>query len=170
MSTVIDNADRQNAIKRSQTELFALFFRSYVEAGDATRKVIRDMAEIINDSGADEAEKASALSTLMEAMFPSNAPDDMDGELGIDLRDFREVQDDEEQYSAHDREEKMFSDRLRLIMDEKKITQTALAKLIDVGQPAIANMLARKCRPQRRTVEKIAEALGVPPQKLWPDF
>ena len=31
-------------------------------------------------------------------------------------------------------------------------------------------MLNRKCRPQKRTLLKVADALGVRPQELWPDL
>jgi transcriptional regulator with XRE-family HTH domain len=53
-------------------------------------------------------------------------------------------------------------------MEERGVTQTELAERIGVGQPAISNMLCRQCRPQKRTVEKIAAALEVAPEELWP--
>jgi hypothetical protein len=31
-------------------------------------------------------------------------------------------------------------------------------------------MLQRQCRPQRRNVARMAEALEVPPDTLWPGF
>jgi len=44
-----------------------------------------------------------------------------------------------------------------------------LAEKIGVGQPAISMMLQRQCRPQKRTVMRIAEALGVSAEELWPN-
>ena len=67
-----------------------------------------------------------------------------------------------------DKEEEMFAERLRAIMEEKGLTQTQLAESLKIGQSAISNMLHRQCRPQRRTVLRIAEALGVDPGDLWP--
>ena len=48
------------------------------------------------------------------------------------------------------------------------MTQEQLAAKIGVGQPAISNMLNRQCRPQRRTVKRLATALDVSPEDLWP--
>jgi transcriptional regulator with XRE-family HTH domain len=69
-----------------------------------------------------------------------------------------------------DREEATFADRLRAVMQERGVTQEQLAERIGVGQSAIAMMLQRQCRPQRRTVSRMAEALEVPPDRLWPAF
>jgi predicted XRE-type DNA-binding protein len=62
-----------------------------------------------------------------------------------------------------DKEERVFADRLRTLMATKGVTQAQLAEKIGVGQPAISNMLQRECRPQKRTIAKIAEALAVAP-------
>ncbi|TVS20258.1 MAG: XRE family transcriptional regulator [Planctomycetaceae bacterium] len=67
-----------------------------------------------------------------------------------------------------EREEEMFAQRLRAIMKEKGVTQTQLAESLKIGQSAISNMLHRQCRPQRRTVLRLAEALSVNPADLWP--
>jgi transcriptional regulator with XRE-family HTH domain len=69
-----------------------------------------------------------------------------------------------------DREEETFAARLRARMDERGFTQESLALKLGIGQPAISNMLNRQCRPQRRTVLRLAEALGVPAAELWPGF
>ena len=68
------------------------------------------------------------------------------------------------------REEDAFAQRLRKLMDEKGMTQTTLAEQLGIGQSAISNMLHRQCRPQRRTVIRLAEALGVSSDDLWPNF
>jgi transcriptional regulator with XRE-family HTH domain len=67
-----------------------------------------------------------------------------------------------------DQEEAAFSDRLKRLMSERDMTQEKLAKLTGVSQPAISNILNRCCRPQRKTVGRFAEALGVSPDELWP--
>jgi transcriptional regulator with XRE-family HTH domain len=53
-------------------------------------------------------------------------------------------------------------------MKKHGMTQAELAEKTDVNQPAIANMLSRECRPQRRTIAKLAAAFGVEPEELWP--
>jgi lambda repressor-like predicted transcriptional regulator len=55
-------------------------------------------------------------------------------------------------------------------MQKCGVTQVQLAETIGVGQSAIAMMLQRECRPQRRTVARMAEALGVTPETLWPEL
>ena len=53
-------------------------------------------------------------------------------------------------------------------MDEQGMTQSELASALGLGQSAIANLLSRNCCPQRRTVVKLAKALGIAPDDLWP--
>jgi len=69
-----------------------------------------------------------------------------------------------------DSQEALFADRLRQVMKDKNITQLQLAQRIECSQPAISQMLNRKCRPQRRTLEKLASALSVDIRELWPDL
>ncbi len=67
-----------------------------------------------------------------------------------------------------DRQEVEFSRRLSQLMAERQMTQTELARLVGVGQSAVSMLLSRKCQPQPRTLGKIAEALGVKVEDLWP--
>ena len=69
-----------------------------------------------------------------------------------------------------EREEATFAERLAALLEAKDMTQERLAEAIGVGQPAVSMMLNRNCRPQRRTVEKIAKALKVSPEDVWPGF
>jgi len=151
------------------SEMFAEVFHAYMEASDDVQAVIRDMCAIMNDCDTDEDEYDAARSTLIEAIFPSHH----DGELGIDIEQLRVVTSDEsDQYKQElevlDREQETFSNRLESIMAEQKLTQEELAERIGVQQPAISMMLNRKCRPQKRTLQKIAAALDVPVERLWP--
>ena len=63
-----------------------------------------------------------------------------------------------------------FADRLRELMTTKCVTQQELSNRIGCSQPAISQMLNRKCRPQKNTIFKLAEALQVQPRELWPDL
>ncbi len=109
------------------------------------------------------------LHTLADALFPNLYK----GKLGMDLAESeedatRETPELQEVVDEMDREEATFAKRLKETMSKRDLTQQKLAELVGVGQPAISNMLNRECRPQQRTVEKIAEALGVPVAELWP--
>ena len=50
------------------------------------------------------------------------------------------------------------------------MTQHELAERVGCSQPAISQMLNRKSQPQKKTILKLAEALQVQPQELWPDL
>jgi lambda repressor-like predicted transcriptional regulator len=121
------------------------------------------------DPDTTEDEKAMAKHTIADILFPNY----YNGNLGMDLE---EAENDaaaaneelKEIISEMDLEEATFSDALRVGMERAGVTQRELAEKIGVGQPAIANMLKRQCRPQMRTVVRIAEALGVCPGDLWP--
>lgn len=63
-----------------------------------------------------------------------------------------------------------FAEALHKLMRERDLTQERLGELVGVSQAAISNMLNRDCRPQRKTIEKFAEALGVSPRSLWPNY
>ena len=69
-----------------------------------------------------------------------------------------------------DCQEAGFADRLRELMTVKCVTQEELSNRVGCSQPAISQMLNRKCRPQKKTILRLAEALQVQPQELWPDL
>lgn len=147
----------------------AKFLRAYLECSDDIQAGIRDMLEIIHDPNTDNDDRNMALSTLADALFPNPH----EGQLGMDLEESEKhgAEYSEEMritLEAMDQEEKNFADRLRHVMEQQKITQEDLAARIHVGQPAISNMLNRQCRPQRRTVYRLAESLGISPEELWP--
>ena len=157
--TTISTKDRVNA------QFFADFFRAYTEASDEVQDVIRSMVEIVNDEGASEDEVFAALNTLAEALFPSYH----NGELGIDLEDLRTLPNaPKEALKEFDSGDAVFADRLSEAMKEKKMSQADLAQRIGIQQPAISMMLGRKCHPQRSTVQRLADALGIPSSRLWP--
>lgn len=148
---------------------FAKIFQAYVEASDEVQEVIREMTAICNDPEATESELEAAIDTLIEALFPNNH----NGSLGIEIGDLRDHQHGIEATEAIkelDRERSTFADRLAGVMKQRNLTQEALAEKVGIGQPAISMMLARSCRPQRKTVAKIAEALEISPEALWPRY
>jgi DNA-binding XRE family transcriptional regulator len=69
-----------------------------------------------------------------------------------------------------DKAEAAFAATLERLMAERQMTQAQLAEKIGTGQSAISMFLKRKCRPQRRTLGKLAAALEVPVEELWPGF
>jgi len=167
MSTAtLDHPTKKNDGNRIASQVFAQTFQAYLECSDNVQAVIRDMSNIYNATDASEEEREAAVSTIAEAMFPAIH----NGALGACLEDceadaplvikvlLKEL----------DREEATFGNRVLALLEEKQVTQAELATAIGVKQPAISMLLTRASRPQRRTVEKIAAALKVSPEEIWP--
>lgn len=133
---------------------------------------LRDVAlELFEQLQGDlDAEAAQATTALIaEILFPNTDPT---GAIGLDLEEAESIAPHINQSAGPllkrmDQQEATFAERLRNLMEEKRITQAELAEKIGVGQPAISMMLNRSCRPQRKTISKIAAALGVTPEDLW---
>ncbi len=147
------------------------FLRAYLECSDEVQADIRELLDVLSDPATDDDDRESTLMTLADALFPNPH----EGELGMDLEQSERLgaaHSDETRAALEelDREERTFAERLRRLMDARALSQLALAKMLGVSQPAISNMLNRQCRPQRRTVTRIAEALQVTPEELWPGF
>lgn len=159
-----NETERREAAK----EFANVFARAYLESSDEVRKVIDVMARICSDESVDPDTKDSALDTLTEALFPQM----QDEGMGVDLDAVKTLPMDGPDPNRVEeemiRQEATFAMRLADVMQKKEINQVQLAEAVGVGQPAIANMLARQCRPQRRTIEKLAKALGITPAELWP--
>jgi len=148
----------------------AVHYGAYLEASDVVRKVIDDMAAIYADDQADADDRESALDTLTDALFPYMPK----GELGLDVEDMKIIACDGSHVpSVVDQladEEANFAACVATLMESKGMNQAQLAEAVGLGQPAVSMMLNRACRPQKRTIQKFAAALGVKPSDLWPGF
>jgi len=93
------------------------------------------------------------------------------GSLGAD---FEELEDEHSNGAIGDLIHEMdahelsFGDKVKVALVDRGMTQQQLADAIGVGQPAVSMMLNREARPQLRTVKKIAEALQLSHEDLWP--
>lgn len=157
----------ETGVDRNKVEAFAQVYRAILECNDDVQNVVRSMSLIISDNSVDEETRASAIDTVLEAMFPKMEDDG----IGIDLEKIGPKPFDGTDPSAIESQmaaqEEAFATRLGNLMAQREVSQVQLAELTGVGQPAISNMLARRCRPQRRTILKFAQALGVSPEQLW---
>jgi len=156
-------------LERLEVLRAAKFVRAYLECSDTIQAGVRDMLDILDDPTTDDNDRQVAIATLADALFPNPYK----GQLGMDLEESERdaaTKNDELRHVVDemDREEATFAERLRDLISRKRLTQEQLAARIGVGQSAISNMLNRQCRPQKRTVLRLAEALAVKPEELWP--
>ena len=150
---------------------FAPLMQAYLECSDELQAHARKLVATLVNPHIDEDDRALAAMTLADVLFPNR----FEGEIGSDLEECEAQgaqysEETKETLERMDREEATFAERLRTVMHERGVTQVQLAEKIGVGQSAIAMMLQRQCRPQRRTVSRMAEALEVSPDTLWPGF
>ncbi len=147
---------------------FAPLFQAYLECSDELQVHAQKLFKILSDPATDADDRALAAMTLADVLFPNFH----EGELGSDLEECeamaKHTPESRETLARMDEEEAVFADRLRAAMKERGVTQIQLAERLGVGQSAIAMMLQRQCRPQRRTIARMAEALEVQPETLWP--
>jgi lambda repressor-like predicted transcriptional regulator len=170
MSTTTEHekANAKNPAKEMLVRNTCDVLRAFKECSDEIQQGVLEMAHILSDGSATEDEKAAAEDTLLEALYPQYVGE----ELGIDSDDYEAVN---RKHSPKiedelDQQESGFAERLASLMKEKGMTQAQLAEKAGVGQPAISMMLSRNCRPQRRTIQKLATALGATIEHLWPGY
>ena len=148
------------------------FLRALAESSDQAQEVVFRMVSIMENPGTTKSERRRALTTIAGAL--SLNPDD---EAEYDRDRVASEANATTEHPRLDRpvqkadcQESVFADRLRKLMDVKRVTQEELCNRVGCSQPAISQMLNRKCRPQKKTIFKLADALQVPPQELWPDI
>jgi len=151
------------------------FVGALMECSDSIQQAVVSMMVIAKDQQAAPQDRQRALTTLADALFLR--PDETDKDYGQPLAE-------SETYTAKinpalnrevrtmNSQQEFFARQVRAIMDSKRLSQQDLAVRMGCTQPAISQLLDRlpHCRPQKRTIHKLAEALAVPPQELWPDL
>ena len=160
------NASRDDGsdLLKHNIRMFIAMESAFEQCNDAVKQVMHDMIEIYRDDEASPTEKEMAISTIFEAMYPSQSVD------ALEVFDRLVKTDGDGRNAEMTLEEQLFAEKLQSLMTLKGMTQVQLAEATGVGQSAISNMVNRQCRPQRRTVGKIAAALGVDPSDLWTNF
>lgn len=148
------------------------FWGALAECNDAVQEVVVKLLGVVKNRHTTPVERQRALMTIADALFPN--PNE-DGEYGLDL-----VASEANAAAASpplarevekmDSQEATFAHRLRDLLEAKQISQNELADRVGCSQPAISQMLNRNCRPQKKTILKLAEALNVNARDLWPDI
>ena len=146
------------------------FLEAFAACKPRVRQLILRLLKSMNDADMDDFDRQTATETITDALFPRP---NGDGSLDIDLQEAEDADRNKHDEAGRiitelDAEEELFRDRLTRIMGERGITQADLAVKMGVGQPAVSMLLNRKTRPQQRTIARLASALGVLPNDLWP--
>ncbi len=142
------------------------------ECDDELRAEAVELFKQLAGGDLDDEQRYATAALLAEILFPNADPD---GLPGLDLAEAEKIApsaapDAKDVLDRMDREETAFAERLRDLLAAQGLTQADLAAKVGIGQPAVSMMLNRACRPQRKTVLRFAQALGVSPDDLWPNF
>jgi predicted XRE-type DNA-binding protein len=143
---------------------------AFVQCDEELRAEAHELFKALASGKLDEEQRVATTALLAEILFP-NA--DCDGLPGLDLAEAEQMSaqvnpEAKDTLDRMDAEEAAFAKRVQQLMEAKNMTQAQLASAVGIGQPAVSMMLNRACRPQKKTVLRIAEALGVGPEELWP--
>ena len=145
------------------SEVLQAFFQLDANA----QREVREQVRRLSAPQTSAAERDRAEKRLAAVLGSAGAPD----LAGRVLRREERLSPAHQELRAQmDQAEAAFAATLARLMAERQLTQAQLAERIGVGQSAISMLLKRRCRPQRRTLGKLAEALGVPVEELWPGF
>jgi transcriptional regulator with XRE-family HTH domain len=148
------------------------FWGTLAECSDDIQQVVVRLLNVVKNAETSPNERQRALMTIADAL--SLNPDE-DGEYGQDLvaseaNTAVRFPSLAQEVQKMDTQEATFAQRLRELMEAKRISQLELAERVGCSQPAISQMLNRNCRPQKKTILKLAEALNVQAIDLWPDI
>lgn len=149
------------------------FVARLLECSDEVQEVVITLIEVVKHPDTSDADRRRALMTIADALYLN--PDEVDGEYGQDavLSEGYAAERSKplaREVAKMNTQEEAFAVRLRELMTAKRVSQRELAERVGCSQPAVSQMLHRACRPQRKTILKLAEALNVPPRDLWPDI
>ena len=149
------------------------FVARLLECSDEVQQAVIALMEVVKAPSTTPAERQRALMTIADALYLN--PDEMDKEYGQDAVRSEEYGAENSPPLAREAakmntQEQAFADRLRELMTAKRISQRELAERVGCSQPAVSQILNRTCRPQRKTILKLADALSIAPRDLWPDI
>lgn len=141
---------------------------AYLEKSPLVQAVIRDLLNIARDERLAPEERKWAEAAIQDALFRHSSREPGNGGAVVSREERENLAGVQEAHQRMEEEEEAFAANLTRLLGERNLSQAELARRVGVGPSAISMMLSRRCRPQRRTVEKIAEALGVDVGQLWP--
>jgi DNA-binding XRE family transcriptional regulator len=143
----------------------SLVLKSFLELANDVRGALCEQVKIATDPATPKEERKKAEAAIAEVLRLDQAGEGLGQTLTGNQRRTPAIQAAREKL---DRQEIAFADAVSRLMAEKQMTQAELAQAVGVSQPAISMILSRRCRPHPRTVGKIAAALQVEIEEIWP--
>jgi lambda repressor-like predicted transcriptional regulator len=142
------------------------------ECDEELRAEALELFKQLESDELDAEQRFATTALLAEILFPNS---DHNGVPGLDLVEAEAIApqiapESKDILARMDEDEAVFAHRVKDLLDAKGWTQAELAAKVGIGQPAISMMLNRACRPQRKTVQRFAQAFGVAPEELWPSL
>ncbi|MEX1040310.1 MAG: helix-turn-helix transcriptional regulator [Pirellulaceae bacterium] len=151
------------AAKQHYFRFATQFLRAARECDAEILEVVARMGDILLDDQSSDEERQMAVDTIEEALFPGIAADESDG-----MTLWENSEESQSVLQRMDEQESQFASQVVAIMKRLGMNQQQLAEAIGITQPAVSLLLTRQCRPQKRTVRKVAQALGVTEEEIWP--
>jgi lambda repressor-like predicted transcriptional regulator len=142
---------------------------AYLEKSPMIQAVIRDLVKSLQDGNLPSEQRQWTERALQATLFryPPPQPGERGRAVSAEERE-QLVPGLREARERIEEEERRFAANLARFLEEREISQAEWAQRVGLGPSAISMMLLRPYRPQRRTVEKIAQVLGVELRELWP--
>lgn len=168
LSSLMHSSQSREFYCQAVTSIFSDGLNIYLKSNDKIQARVRETAETLHDPDASMQQRRNATTALVNMLFPQE-------NHFVSLDEMRdrwraESPGNGKMVEKRERQKETFAKRLREQIEQKGLTQAELAEKADMTQPGIAMLLSRRCQPQQRTVAKLAAALGVSPEDLWPDF
>lgn len=145
---------------------FARTLPRYLGCSAPIQGVVRDLIQLFNDPAIEAEERQRILRALAVTLFQHQ--DERPPERQEPSPARPTVPEEGVWRTRLQQEEGEFVANLKRLMSARGLTQADLAQRAGLSQPAISMMLARKYRPQRRTVRLLAQVLEVSESELWP--
>jgi DNA-binding XRE family transcriptional regulator len=147
-------------------EGFAAALPRYLRCSTRIQGVVCDLVQVFNDPDTRKEERERVLTAL--AVTLCREPPSSSEPKDPPARQPR-APDEALWRRKLEEEENLFVANLKRLMEDRKLTQAELAERAGLSQPAISMMLARRYRPQRRTIRLLAQVLGVAENELSPE-
>ncbi len=126
----------------NKTPVFVELMKMFLECDDRIQEVIREIVEMLGSEFPEDRERA--YGTIAGALLTSMLP----------VRKQSKSKD--------------FAGRLKALRSQHSWTQTELAEKSGLTQSTISAMESGKFVPTSESLEKLAKALGVPLEELYP--